>query len=252
MEQSSNTQRTPYHFTAKEMDEEIGMYYFPARYYDPRTSIWQSPDPILAEYLPTGNKEHDRNLRGIGGVFNTVNLNLYHYAGQNPIRYIDPTGMCQDELESNKPKLGLIDRLAQLISGGARYYGPNDRAENAKSEVRTKILSTASGRKRVYTEGGITHDLDLDNSGGGAGNLLNPKVRKAHFKLGIKTLFASNKSESILGKLNPISRVGDLLSAITFISLAAIGQVLEIMISPAEMLLGKELWENKKKQPATK
>jgi len=252
VEQSSNTQRTPYHFTAKEMDEEIGMYYFPARYYDPRTSIWQSPDPILAEYLPTGNKEHDRNLRGIGGVFNTVNLNLYHYAGQNPIRYIDPTGMCQDELESNKPKLGLIDRLAQLISGGARYYGPNDRAENAKSEVRTKILSTASGRKRVYTEGGITHDLDLDNSGGGAGNLLNPKVRKAHFKLGIKTLFASNKSESILGKLNPISRVGDLLSAITFISLAAIGQVLEIMISPAEMLLGKELWENKKKQPATK
>jgi membrane-bound inhibitor of C-type lysozyme len=28
----------------------------------------------------------------MGGVFNTVNLHLYHYAGNNPAKYTDPDG----------------------------------------------------------------------------------------------------------------------------------------------------------------
>lgn len=59
--EQSNTQRTPYLFTAKELDEVVGrsgkagaidqvnqsqaggqLYYFGARYCDPRTSVWQS------------------------------------------------------------------------------------------------------------------------------------------------------------------------------------------------------------------
>lgn len=32
------------------------------------------------------------NLPGIGGVFNVVNLHVYHYAGNNPIKYVYPDG----------------------------------------------------------------------------------------------------------------------------------------------------------------
>ena len=28
----------------------------------------------------------------MGGVYNTVNLHLYHYAGNNPVKYTDPDG----------------------------------------------------------------------------------------------------------------------------------------------------------------
>ena len=30
---------------------------------------------------------------GEGGIYNTVNLNVYHYAGNNPVKYTDPMGM---------------------------------------------------------------------------------------------------------------------------------------------------------------
>ena len=92
----------PYRFTGKEMDEETGLYYYGARYLDPKTSRWLSADPALGEYIPGAPvndeaKKRNGNLPGMGGVFNTVNLHLYHYAGNNPVKYVDPTGMCDEE-----------------------------------------------------------------------------------------------------------------------------------------------------------
>jgi RHS repeat-associated protein len=92
VEENTNQQRTPYLFSAKELDEETGLYYFGARYYDPRTSVWQSTDPMLEKYLPTANKEKDHRLPGMGGIFNLLNLALYGYAGQNPLKYGDLDG----------------------------------------------------------------------------------------------------------------------------------------------------------------
>ena len=72
-------------FTAKELDDETGLYYYGARYLNPRTSRWISTDPALEDYLPVAPisdeaRKHNQNLPGMGGVFNPVNLNTYHYA----------------------------------------------------------------------------------------------------------------------------------------------------------------------------
>jgi RHS repeat-associated protein len=83
VEENSNVQRTPYLFTAKELDEETGLYYYGARYYDPRTSVWQSADPILGRYL---------GGRPGGGVYSPATLSLYSYGGNNPVTFLDPDG----------------------------------------------------------------------------------------------------------------------------------------------------------------
>ena len=80
-----------YKFTGKELDPETGLYYYGARYYDPILSRWISADPILGRYLPTGDKEKDKNLPS-GGVFTSINNNLYHYAGLNPVKYVEADG----------------------------------------------------------------------------------------------------------------------------------------------------------------
>ena len=51
----------------------------------------------MGDYIPQAPisdeaKKHNQNLPGMGGLFNTVNMNLYHYAGNNPVKYTDPDG----------------------------------------------------------------------------------------------------------------------------------------------------------------
>ena len=101
-EVAAGLDKLPFRFTGKEMDEETGLYYYGARYLDPKYSRWLSGDPALGDYIPKAPiddeaKKHNENLPGMGGVFNVVNLHLYHYAGNNPVKYEDPTGLTTED-----------------------------------------------------------------------------------------------------------------------------------------------------------
>jgi RHS repeat-associated protein len=76
VEEHSNTNRTPYLFNGKELDEETGLYYYGARYYDPKTSIWASVDPLGEKY---------------------PEWSPYSSSFNNPLRFIDPDGRGPDE-----------------------------------------------------------------------------------------------------------------------------------------------------------
>jgi hypothetical protein len=52
---------------------------------------------VLGEYIPEAPvddeaRKRNGNLPGMGGIYNIVNLHLYHYAGNNPLKYMDPDG----------------------------------------------------------------------------------------------------------------------------------------------------------------
>ena len=82
-----------YLYTSKEYDTETGLYYYGARYYDPRTSVWVSADPIFAEYLPNfDHKISKQNPGKVNGVFDSKNIGLYTYSHNRPVILKDPDG----------------------------------------------------------------------------------------------------------------------------------------------------------------
>ena len=71
VEERNNIWNTPYLFNAKEFDEETGLYYYGARYYDPRVSLWISTDPMEDKF---------------------PSVSSYTYVLNNPLNILDPNG----------------------------------------------------------------------------------------------------------------------------------------------------------------
>ncbi|MHB8624438.1 MAG: RHS repeat-associated core domain-containing protein [Sulfuricaulis sp.] len=69
-------------------DQETGLYYNGARYYDPRIGRYISSDPM-------GVAEHVALWQATLGTPNQqpLELNSYSYVGGNPLRWIDPRGL---------------------------------------------------------------------------------------------------------------------------------------------------------------
>jgi len=46
-QKATGTFTNPYLFNGKELDEETGLYYYGARYYNPRYSLWLGVDSMV-------------------------------------------------------------------------------------------------------------------------------------------------------------------------------------------------------------
>jgi RHS repeat-associated protein len=80
-------------FSGKELDEETGLYYFGARYYDPGHARWASADGILSVPAAYIDRSNGRTFAyAFARRESQRALALYAYANNNPYRYADPTG----------------------------------------------------------------------------------------------------------------------------------------------------------------
>lgn len=102
-------------FTGKEFDQEggndgIGLYNFEARLYDPDIGIFAGADP-LEEYF-----------------------NVYSYTGQNPVNFIDPTGLQSEDddkdLEVERPAFTEIDVKVRIVLVIKAYREPENSQVN--------------------------------------------------------------------------------------------------------------------------
>gem|GEM_PF-1258288 len=92
----AGTWTTDYKFTDQEMDIESGLYNFNARLYDPTLGRFISPDPAVPDLSdPTSAR-----------VFDPRMLNRYAYCRNNPMIYVDPSGLGEVESSSASGSIG--------------------------------------------------------------------------------------------------------------------------------------------------
>nr|WP_303850170.1 RHS repeat-associated core domain-containing protein [Apibacter mensalis] len=100
IEERNNSWNTPYLFNGKELDEETGLYYYGARYYNPRESIFLSVDPMFEKTMTP-----------------------YQYAYQNPIRFIDFDGrMAIDHIDVEKNEDGTYTVVGGQANSDKNIY----------------------------------------------------------------------------------------------------------------------------------
>jgi RHS repeat-associated protein len=103
-----------FRYTGREWDQETGLYYYRARYYDPSIGRFISEDP--AGY--------------------NAGMNVYRYVRNNPLLFVDPLGLCN----VTRIKLWSSDEVT-VLSPRSPWVLTFHRQENAGDAVPVNILS---------------------------------------------------------------------------------------------------------------
>jgi RHS repeat-associated protein len=193
IEERNNTWNTPYLFNAKELDEETGLYYYGARYYDPRISIFISADPMQEKY---------------------PFISTYAYTFQNPIKFIDPTGMgvesggtkdCNDE-NGESYDFSSIPFIGSYLQQFRDFFTIDIDMSSSESiemtfqelDEKEKVVDTVTELVPDYLGVGVSGDLVV---GGGFGIDLNLGLMKED-GLFVNAAFRSGSGFDISFSLN--------------------------------------------------
>ena len=133
----TGTSDNPRKFTGKEYESDVKLYYFAARYYDPYIGRFVSRDPA-----------------GDG-------LNWYIYTENNPLKYIDPSGMIL-LTPTAASGIGYFERTSIYYSNGGFYVGAGGAWHHISLERATSTLADFTpiiGDAKGFLEGIIGRDL---------------------------------------------------------------------------------------------
>jgi len=120
-------QSNPWRYATKYLDQETGLYYFGHRYYDPITGQWLSRE-LLGE---------------------SESINLYVYAGNDPINHVDVQGLYKRAL--NVPTTDEIETLLSITRAAI---------EERKTELVEAQLEIAQAPRITSTITGRSHAAD--------------------------------------------------------------------------------------------
>ena len=151
IEERNNSWNTPYLFNGKELDEETGLYYYGARYYNPRESVWLSTNP-LSGYNPIMEVEHYIDGQHNEGVYNSFNLNTYGYCYQSPIILIDPNG--KQVWTRILGGVKAIGGALEMVAGGALLVTPEPTLATKAAGVVVAVHGAdvaSSGLRQMWT-----------------------------------------------------------------------------------------------------
>ena len=123
-------------FTSKERDTESGLDYFLARYYSSAQGRFTSPDPIPI----TPERQLDPQA-----------INLYQYVRNNPLAYLDPTGMelvrlGQHTDEQINNRVGEIDAEVSRIISEEQGEEAQKRIDSLLGERNTLLIEQEGNR----------------------------------------------------------------------------------------------------------
>ncbi len=135
--------RGPSAVRQKALDRETEFYYYGARCYEPRLARWMSVDPAGFELVSPMERDGQGGLRPRQGFNLIESVNHYLYAGNNPIKYVDPTGEERWSAFFLEPSVSII---ASLGSGANSLKFGRD-----YSNVTFINLETGRSFTREYT-----------------------------------------------------------------------------------------------------
>ena len=143
-EQHSNTKDMPYLFNGKERDEETGLYYYGARYYDPWSAVWSGVDPMWVKY---------------------PNISPFVYCDNNPVIYVDPTGEAPTGWVRTESGAYVYDSRVQTQKDALKYYGENAQAIATGYYYKAEGGTVTLGENGKYTYQGKTHEVENQATG---------------------------------------------------------------------------------------
>jgi RHS repeat-associated protein len=123
-------------FTGKERDSETGLDYFLARHYSSAQGRFTSTDPIIIS---------DKQ------IYNPQLWNLYNYVGNNPLAYVDLTGMERVQLGQHTDDE--IDRRRADIDREKKRIGQDNNLSKEEKKEQKKALDAEKRTLGLEKEG---------------------------------------------------------------------------------------------------